>query len=84
MWLKNTDGDKSASFTMMIMGYGIVTLWLLLSVFQKIGHFEIRPFSGTESMTYLAPLYALYWGRRQQQLGVGATDETPDKSGTQP
>lgn len=68
--LKNTDGQKSASFTMMIIAFAAVTLWLIASIVQKIGHFEIRPFSGTEAMAYLGPILALYWGRRGQQLEV--------------
>lgn len=66
-WLKNTDGNQSASFTMMIVAYAVVTLWLLLSIATKLGPVTIRPFSGTEAMAYLTPILALYWGRRQQE-----------------
>lgn len=66
MLLKNTDGEKSVSFTMMVVAFTVVTLWLLVSVIAKIGHIEIRQFSGTEAMAYLGPILALYWGRKGQ------------------
>jgi len=65
-WLKNTDGNESASFTMMIVAFLVVTLWLTLSIATKIGPITIRPFVGSDAMQYLAPILALYWGRRQQ------------------
>jgi hypothetical protein len=64
MFLKNTAGEKSASLTMMIIGFIVVTLWLLVSIVSKIGHLEIRPFSSSEAMSFLVPLMTLYFGRR--------------------
>lgn len=52
---------------MVVVGFIVVTLWLLLSIFSKIGHIEIRPFSGSEAMSYFSPLAALYYGRRWQE-----------------
>jgi hypothetical protein len=66
MLLKNSSGQKSASFTMMIVGFIVVTLWLLVSIVAKVGHIEIREFSGSEAMAYFSPLAALYFGRRWQ------------------
>jgi hypothetical protein len=53
--------------TLVVVGFIVVTLWLLLSIFSKIGHIEIRPFSGSEAMSYFSPLAALYYGRRWQE-----------------
>lgn len=64
LWLKNTSGQASASLTFATIGFFVVTLWLLVSIVVKLGHAEIRPFSGSEAMAYLAPLLALYFGRR--------------------
>lgn len=66
--LKNSDGKSSITFTMMIIGFIVVTLWLLLSIVEKIAGIEIRQFNGTEAMLYLVPLYSLYAGRKQQDL----------------
>ncbi len=73
LWIKNTSGSPSASLTMMIVAFTAIMLWFVLSIVQKVGPFAIRPFSGTESMAVFAPLAALYFGRRQQELGTLAT-----------
>ncbi len=75
MFLKNSAGTKSASFTMMLIGFAVVTLWLLVSIVAKIGHLEIRPFSSSEAMAYFSPLMALYFGRRWQE---GKATEKPN------
>lgn len=64
MWIKNTSGQKSASLTFVSIAFGVVTLWLLVSIFSKIGHVEIREFDAAAAMGYLTPLLALYGGRR--------------------
>jgi hypothetical protein len=64
MWIKNTSGQKSASLTFAAVGFSVVTLWLLASIISKIGHVEIREFEAGAAMGYLAPLLALYFGRR--------------------
>lgn len=73
--LKNSSGTKSASFTMMVVAFSVVTLWLLVSIVAKIGHLEIRPFSGSEAMAYLTPILALYWGRRWAEDKASSTTE---------
>lgn len=77
--LSNSNGEKSASLTIMIIGFAVVTLWLLLSIFSKIGHFEIRPFSGNEAMMYLGPLLATYYGRRWTDGKMTMEDKGADK-----
>jgi drug/metabolite transporter (DMT)-like permease len=64
LWVKNTSGQKSASLTFVCVGFSVVTLWLVVSIVSKIGHFDIRPFDGSAAMGYLTPLLALYFGRR--------------------
>ena len=78
-WLKNTDGKPSSSFSMMIVAFSIVSLWLLLSIFTKVGHFEIRPFSGTEAMAYLSPCFMLYYGRKGQDMTTGIISPPTDQ-----
>lgn len=77
MLLKNSDGKKSASFTMMITGFIVVTLWLLVSIVQKIGNIQIRQFSSTEAMAYLSPLLLLYFGRRYTDANTTGSNTTP-------
>ena len=86
MFLKNSSGQKSASFTMMIVAFSVVTLWLLVSIVAKIGHLEIRPFSGSEAMSYLTPILLLYYGRRQSELSADNSSKEVDsvaKSGSE-
>ena len=75
--LTNSAGNKSASFTMMIVAFTVVTLWLLVSIVAKIGNLEIRPFSGSEAMSYLTPIIALYWGRRWAEDKAAQSPATP-------
>ncbi len=75
--LKNSDGKKSFSFTMVAIGFSIVSLWLLVSIVAKIGHVDIRAFSGSEASLYLAPLLALYYGRRNTEA-ASKDSKTPD------
>lgn len=77
IWLKNTSGQPSASLTMATVGFAVVTLWLLVSIFAKVGHIEIRPFDGASAMGYLAPLLMLYFGRRHTDGKTTLDTETP-------
>lgn len=73
IWLKNMDGKPSSSFTMMIVSFFVVTIWLLVSIFESIKGINIRPFNGTDAMAYFAPIAALYYGRKGQELTASAT-----------
>jgi len=75
-FFKNSDGKKSASFTMVAIAFAVVTLWLLLSIAQKLGSVEIRPFAASDAMAYLSPILLLYFGRRKQDLE--SATETPE------
>ena len=81
MFLKNTAGAPSASFTMMIIGFIVVTLWLFVSIVAKIGHLEIIPFSGSEAMNYFSPFALLYFGRRWKD-GKGSENSDTDENKT--
>lgn len=80
MWLKRTDGLKSSSFTFAVIGFTIVSLWLLLSMFTNVLGIEIREFSGVEAMAYLSPLLAYAWGRKWQEDRVGVTKNETTQS----
>lgn len=77
--LKNSDGKSSVTFTMMIIGFIVVTLWLLLSIVEKIAGFEIRPFNGSEAMLFFSPLLAAYLGRKQQDLKTLPVDKKEEE-----
>lgn len=73
MWIKRTDGQKSSSFTFVVIGFTIVSIWLLLSIFTNIHGVEIREFSGTDAMAFLSPLLAYAWGRKWQEGQVSTS-----------
>lgn len=68
--LTRPDGQKSTSFTMVVVSFGVCILWLLASIVHKIGPLEIRPFSGSEAAMFLTPILALYFGRRQTEASA--------------
>lgn len=72
-WVTDTNGNKSASLTMAVVGFVVVTLWLLISIFAKIGNLQIREFDATGAMAYLTPLLALYFGRRWTDTSTTST-----------
>lgn len=61
---KQSDGTPSASFTMVAVAFGLISLWLLVSIVESIAGLDIREFNGAEAMSYFTPLAALYFGRR--------------------
>jgi hypothetical protein len=79
--LKDTDGKKSISFTMVFYGFLAVTLWLVLSMTEELSGLKIRQFSGSESMAYLAPIFAIYFGRKHQ---VGQVTSNSTSSSEEP
>lgn len=80
LWIKNTSGQPSASLTFCTIGFAVVTLWLLASIFAKIGHFEIRPFDGSQAMMFELPLLSLYFGRRYTDGKFTLDQTTPPTS----
>lgn len=68
MWylLKDSDGKKSVSYTMMLVSFVICTLWLLLSTFEKIGGWDVREFSAETASFWFGPICMLYFGRKWQ------------------
>ena len=71
--LTQSDGRKSASFTMMVIGFTVVTLWLLVSIVEEAFGIQIREFSGSEAISYLTPLCTLYFSRRWTDRNTSGT-----------
>ena len=79
IFLKNTDGKPSASLTMMIVGFLIVTCWLLFWVGGRAFGLPVPEFDATSAMAYLTPLLGLYFGRRYTST-TDATNKTREVS----
>jgi hypothetical protein len=62
--LKGSDGQESVSFTMLIISFAVITLWLIVSVIEGVGNVVIRPFDASTAMAYFTPMAMLYFSRK--------------------
>jgi len=74
--MKQSDGKNSASFTMMAIGFGVITLWLVLSIFEELWGLKVRVFDPASAMAYLSPLMVLYFGRRYTDSKEASSSST--------
>ena len=77
--LKQSDGRPSVSFTMMVVAFTVVTLWLFVSIVEVAFGIQIREFSGSEAMAYLTPICALYYGRRRSTDKIKSTTASAEE-----
>lgn len=73
--LKDSDGKKSVSYTMVVITFGVLTLWLTLSMFTKVVHVDIREFDASGASMWFAPIATLYFSRKWHQAQVDARRE---------
>jgi hypothetical protein len=64
IWIKNTQGEPSASLTMSVISFVVVTLWLLAWLVATPFGVPVPSFDAATAMAYLSPILALYFGRR--------------------
>jgi hypothetical protein len=76
--LKQSNGEKSASFTMAFLGFNVVLLWLFLSIVEGIGPLKVRAFDAGQAMSFLSPILILYFSRRATD-SKGNTIEAENK-----
>ncbi len=74
--LKQSDGRPSVSFSMMLVSFTVVTLWLTASIVEQAWGLQIREFSAAEAMAYFTPIATLYFSRRW-------TDRKPPTTGSE-
>lgn len=77
--LKQSDGRPSASFTMMVIAFTVVTLWLFVSIVEEAFGIQIREFSGSEAMSYFTPIATLYFSRRWTDKNNAASNSTGEE-----
>lgn len=70
--LKDSDGKKSVSYTMLVLTFLVCTTWLSLSMFQKVFHLDIREFDAGGASIWFAPIATLYFSRKWQQAQTDA------------
>ncbi len=62
--LKDSNGKKSLSYTMVVWAFFAVLCWMIVSMAEQPLGIKVREFSGSESAMFLTPIYALYFGRK--------------------
>jgi hypothetical protein len=70
-FMKNSEGQPSVSMTFATIAFVVTTLWLILSMFVKIGPVEIRQFDPLVPTTYMLPLITMYVVRRYTDARYG-------------
>lgn len=70
--LKDSDGKKSVSYTMLVITFVVCTVWLSLSMFQKVFHLDVREFDASGASMWFAPIAGLYFGRRWTQARLAS------------
>lgn len=63
-WIKDTNGRPSISATFATVAFFVTTMSYVLSIFEAIGPFNIRPFDVGACGAYLVPILTLYFSRR--------------------
>lgn len=64
LWLKDSRGFSSASLTFATVAFWVTVLAYVLSIIQKIGPVEFRPFDTAACSALLLPSLMLYFGRK--------------------
>jgi len=70
MYLKDSDGKKSLSVTMVVVAFFVFLIAYILSIFEKLGPLSIRPFDVAACSSFFIPLLTLYFGRRWTSASV--------------
>jgi len=81
LYMKNSDGKPSASLTMALLSFVIVTAWLVFWVVgTAFGLHNIPAFESTVAMGYMTPLLGLYFGRRWNEGKVTDASQSSDEA----
>jgi hypothetical protein len=72
-WVKNTNGEPSASLTLVLVAFSVVILHMTAAVFVNPFGLAIAPFVASDAMMVLTPLLGLYFGRRYTDKDVPST-----------
>lgn len=62
--MRNTQNIPSASLTMSVIAFLVVTLWLTAWLIATPFDVPVPTFDAGTAMAYLSPVLALYFGRR--------------------
>lgn len=63
-FIKDSSGYPSVTVTLVMVSFLVTTIAYILSVFQKVGPFETRPFDPAATSGYLGLVLATYTTRK--------------------
>lgn len=63
-WVRGSSGKPSISATFATVSFFTTTFVYIISIFENIGPYRIRPFDAAACGIYLVPIMSLYFGRR--------------------
>ena len=69
-YLRNSDGKKSLSATVVLISFCSIMLLYVLSAFKTLGPIELRDFNVEAAGLILSATLANYWGRRHTESKI--------------
>ena len=73
IWIKNSNGDSSASITFLFIAFWVTTFVFMLGHMGEIGigdvNLQFKDFDSTAAAVYYVPLMMLYFKRREFESG---------------
>jgi hypothetical protein len=64
IWMRDSQGNPSATLTFVTITFWLTAFAYIVSVVTKIGPIEFRPFDSTACLAFFGSTASLYWGRR--------------------
>ena len=80
-WIKNTNNQRSASLTLIMIAFTVIMFWMVLSIFINPFGIHVTPFNASDAMIVLSPLLALYFGRRHTDSKLTKPDAANSDEG---
>ena len=74
-WVRGPNGKPSISATFATVSFFTTTAIYIVSIFEKIGPYAIRPFDAAACGIYLVPIMSLYFGRRWTDSRFGMMNQ---------
>lgn len=75
-WIKDTRGYGSVTVTFATVAFWVTTLAYTLSIFEKLGPVQIRPFDTGACAAYFIPILTLYFGRKATEAKFNTNSDT--------
>lgn len=63
-WIKDAKGYGSVTVTFATVAFWVTTLSFVISNFEQIGPFTVRPFDVAACSSYFTPILMLYFSRK--------------------